>query len=280
MSSAIETHRTFRTSNIAKGLMAVTLCGACSVAFLLPGVIPAFANPHNNSPVEHQRLQGERVILGVVEEVRGEQAKVNTGEGQPRFVPMNIREEKGLPALKEGDRVELTVNDQNLLVDLHLPGETSQHKVVHGALAQPLVTGHDKAVIQTRENTEESYFIRPLARSKVASVPVGAEAIFLIDELNQIVDVTYGSREALNNAQDLEQKKTPLKGNFKKVSGLLKKPLQNGIIAIEQQGQEKEYEVRILIQEKFKNLSPGQSVVLFIDDGNKVTDVSFEKEKS
>ena len=32
---------------------------------------------------------------------------------------------KELPALKRGDRVELTVNDQNLLVDVHLVGESA-----------------------------------------------------------------------------------------------------------------------------------------------------------
>jgi hypothetical protein len=157
--------------------------------------------------------------MGIVEEIRGDQAKVNTGEVQPRYLPMNIRKEKGLPALKEGDKVEMTVNDQNLLVDLHLPGETSQHKKVHGILTQPLVTGHNKAVIQSDEKKEEAFLIRPLARSKVASVPVGAEATFLIDEMNQIVDVTYRSQKEAHKAQGLAEKKSPLKASFKKVSG-------------------------------------------------------------
>jgi hypothetical protein len=218
--------------------------------------------------------------MGTVEEIRGDQAKVNTGEVQSRYVPMNIRKEKGLPELKEGDQVEMTVNDQNLLVDLHLPGETSQHKKIHGSLAQPLVTGHDKAVILSDENKEESFLIRPLARSKVASVPVGAEAIFLIDEMNQIVDVTYRSQKEAHKAQGLAEKKSPLKASFKKVTGVLVQPLQENTISIEENGKEQQYEVRLLIQKKIKNLSSGQSIVLFIDDENKVTDVSFENEKS
>ncbi len=81
----------------------------------------------------HQLISGDRVVLGVVEEVRSEQARIGTGEVQPRFVPMNMRREKGLPDLKEGDLVEITLNDQNLLVDVHMPGESNHHRVVKGS---------------------------------------------------------------------------------------------------------------------------------------------------
>ena len=115
-----------------------------------------------------QLLSGDRVLLGTVEEVRSDQARINTGEGQPRFVPMNVRKDKGLPDLKKGDQVEVTVNDQNLLVDVHKVGESSHHRVIQGQLAEPLDTGHDKAVIRTQEGKEESHLVRPVARSKVA----------------------------------------------------------------------------------------------------------------
>ena len=51
---------------------------------------------------------------------------------------MNVRKDKGLPELKKGDLVEITVNDQNLLVDVHLPGEISHHHVVRGHLLNRL----------------------------------------------------------------------------------------------------------------------------------------------
>ncbi|MEO8326224.1 MAG: hypothetical protein ABI618_10260 [Nitrospirota bacterium] len=227
-----------------------------------------------------ESLSGERVISGTVLEVRGEQAKVDTGEVQYRYLPMNLREEKGLPALKEGDRVEITVNDQNLIVDVHLAGEESHHRIVHGVLVQPLVTGHEKAVIQSKEGQEESHNIRPLARSKVASIPVGAEVIFLIDEMDQIVDVTFENKTEVDKVQNHEKKKSPLKGNFKQVSGILKQPLKDNMISVQQDGKkEQQYEVRTIIQDKFKKLSSGQEVILFVDDENKVTDVSFIEKK-
>ncbi|MGD9852826.1 MAG: hypothetical protein AB7T38_16355 [Nitrospirales bacterium] len=184
------------------------------------------------------------------------------------------------PGIKKGDRVEITVNDQDLIVDLRLEGETPHHKRVHRVLAQPLVTGHDKAVIQSQGRQEESFLISPLARSKVASVPVGAEAIFLIDEMNQIVDVTYGSQEKVEEAQVLAEKKSPPKASFKKVTGVLIQSLHENTISIQENGKEQQHEVRSLIHGRLKSFSSGQSIVLFINDENKVTDVSFEKERS
>jgi TusA-related sulfurtransferase len=223
-----------------------------------------------------QLLPGDRVLIGTVEEVRSGQAKIDTGEVEPRYVPMGVRKEKGLPDLQKGDRIEITVNDQNLLVDVHVVGESSHHLVVQGQLAEPLRTGHDKAVIRKASGQEESHFVRPVARSKVASIPVGVDAVFLIDELNRIVDVTFGSKDAVHQAADLWQKKTPLKGNFSRINVVIVEPLtQNKIAVRTEEGTERPYEVRSLIQKRMEGLSKGDAVVLLLDDENMVTDVAI-----
>lgn len=223
-----------------------------------------------------QLLPGSRILIGTVEEVRSGQARIDTGEVERRFIPMGVRKEKGLPELKKGDRVEITVNDQNLLVDVHVPGESSHHRVVQGQLAGPLVTGHDKAVIRTTSGKEESHFVRPVARSKVASIPVGVETVFLIDELDKIVDVTISSQEAVHRAAELWQKKTPLKGNLSQIPGVILKPLDNNTVFIRtDEGKEQPYEVHPLVQQKLANLSKDDAVVLLVDEENKVTDVAF-----
>ncbi|MCC2640550.1 MAG: exported protein of unknown function [Nitrospira sp.] len=224
-----------------------------------------------------QHLAGNRVLLGTVEEVRSEQARIDTGEGQPRFVPMNVRKDKGLPDLKKGDLVEVTVNDQNLLVDVHKAGESSQHHIVQGQLAGPLETGHDKAVIRTSDGKEQSHFIRPVARSKVAGIPVGADVFFLIDELDKIVDVTFGSKEAAVHSSEQSLKMSPIKGNLSQVRGKIVKPLHDNHIVIKtDEGKERSYEVRPLIQPRLSELSKGDAAVLLVDDEQKVTDVAFE----
>lgn len=256
------------TDGSLKGLLVLVLCGFSWIAS--PGAAAELEPSHG------QLLPGDRVLLGTVEEVRSDQARVDTGELQPRFIPMGVRKEKGLPTLKQGDRVEITVNEQNLLVDVHMAGEASSHKIVEGQLAGNLETGHDKAVIRTSDGAEQSHFIRPVARSKVASVPVGVDAVFLIDELDKIVDVTYGSLEAVHRAAELWQKKTPLKGNLRRVVGVIQKPIDaNTVVIRTEDGNDQRYEVRPLILPRLRTLSTGDAAVLLLDAENQVADVAF-----
>lgn len=245
-----------------------------TLLFLSPASMAVAAGtPDGTHP---QLLAGDRVLLGTVEEVRSDQARINTGEVEPRFLPMNVRKEKRLPALKPGDQVEITVNDQNLLVDVQVPGESSHHRVVRGQLADTLETGHDKAVIRTTKGQEEEHGIRPVTRSKVASIPVGVDAVFLIDSLDNIVDVTFESREAVHRAAELWEKKAPLKGNLGRITGVILTPLKNNTIAIRTDaGTEHRYVVRPLGQQRLAQLAKGQEVVLFIDEEEQVMDVAF-----
>jgi hypothetical protein len=225
---------------------------------------------------DHQFLPRERILLGTVEEVRSDQARINTGEVEPRSLPTNVRKDKRLSELKKGDPVEITVNDQNLLVDVHKPCESSHHRLVRGQLAGVMETGHDKAVIRTTDGTEESHFVRPVARSKVASIPVGADVIFLIDELDKIVDVTM-SLESVHRAAERGQQKSPLKGNLSQVEGVILKPLKDNAIVIRTgDGKEHSYNVCPLIQARLGTLSKGDAAVFLVDEENEVTDVAFQ----
>ncbi len=141
-------------------------------------------------------------------------------------------------------------------------------------------TGHDQAVIRTTDGKEESHLIRPVAKSKVASIPVGADAIFLIDELDKIVDVSMGSVESVHRAADLGQQKSPLKGNLGQVTGVIQTPLKDNTIVIRtEDGKEHSYQVRPLIQPRLATLSKGAGAVLLVDEENKVTDVAFQPKK-
>lgn len=248
-------------------ILTVWLIGAVPVTDALAEVIEA----------DPQLLSENRVLLGTVEEIRSDQAKINTGEGQPRYIPMNVRKDKGLPELKVGDLIEITINDQNLLVDVHKAGEASHHRVVRGRLAEPMPTGHDKAVIRTTEGKEETHLIRPVAKSKVASIPVGADVVFLIDELDKIVDVTMESVESVHRSADLGQQKSPLKGNLEQVTGKILKPLKGNVIVIQTaDGKEHSYQVRSLVQPRLATLSKGDAAMLLVDQESKVTDVAFQ----
>ena len=177
-------------------------------------VLAASGHPDKDTAL----IQGERRVMGTVEEIKGDQIKVNTGEVQPRFIPLNQAREKQLPEIKEGDKIEITVNDQNLIVDYHLvdksghPKAAADHQVIKGRIAKPLAVGHEHAVIQAQDGTEKTYEVRSQARSKIASIPVGVDAVFLVDEMDKIADVTFKDQQAAERAGEVPHKKSPPKG--------------------------------------------------------------------
>ena len=217
-------------------------------------------------------IQGERQLTGVVRKITGEQIEVDAGEVQPRFLSLKESKEKGF-SLNPGDKVEMTVNEQNLVVDYHPFHQQQAHKEIKGRIAQALAVGHEQAVIRTEGGREQSYEIRPLARSKVASIPIGASAIFVIDETNRIIDATI-DQHAAAGAGAME-KKSPPKGAHKRVEGTIVQPLQSDKIRIRSAGgEERPYDVRPIIGKKLEGMKVGQTVILLIDSEGEVIDVA------
>ena len=153
---------------------------------------------------------GHRIFTGTIESIQGDVIKVNTGELQPRFLSLKEAKEKGLPPLGKGDRVQLVVNDQNIVVDYHPAGQGIWHRIIRGQLAQPLPVGQEWAVIRTEEGKEEAFYVRPLARAKVSAIPVNATAVFFTDEAGKVIDATFGSEDVLQHKTS-EWKKSPPK---------------------------------------------------------------------
>jgi hypothetical protein len=218
-------------------------------------------------------IQGDRTLTGTVLEVTSDQIKVNTGEVQPRFLPLSMAKEKGT-TIQKGDQLEIMLNDQNLVVDYHPVGSPGTHKIIQGQLSTALTIGQARAIIRTETGAEEGYEVRPQARSKVAAIPVGVPAAFLIDETNKIADATFGS-EAVARAQAEWQKKSPIKGAHHRVEGTVMRPLTANEITIRtEDGNEQPYQVRSIIQDKLSKVARGQHVILMIDEERQVVDVA------
>ena len=218
-------------------------------------------------------LKGNRSVLATVLAVTSDQIKVDIGEVQPRFLPLKQAQQKGFPQLSEGDDLIVVLNEQNLLVDYHpLDGESSAHTIIRGELTQNLPTGHETAVVKFG-GKEQSFKIRSQVRSKVAALPRGATAIFLIDETNQIADVSLSRQQAAGIAGAHSQ---PIKGQHRQVEGTVTAPLQSNHITIRTtSGADKPYEVRDILQSKIGALRSGDAVVLLVDGDNKVIDVAI-----
>jgi hypothetical protein len=251
----------------------MVIAGLCSIL-----AFPLGAAGSDTGPAV---MQGERHVKGTVEQIKGGQAQLNTGETTPRFIPLKAATEKGFPEIKVGDVIELTINDQNLLVDYHPLDASGQpvghtgHHVLKGQIAQPLVIGHDRVLIRTEDGKETSYQIRTQARSKMASIPVGIDALFMVDETNKIVDVNFANKEAAERAGQVPEDKSPLKGAQQRVLGTVVNPLEKNFVTIRtREGNEQQFEVRPSMRNTIAALPKGEAVVLLIDGDNQVADVA------
>lgn len=222
---------------------------------------------------EKQLLQGDQKVFGRVEAVTGDQIKVNIGEVQPRFLPLKPAEEKNFPEIRPGDDLIIIVNGQNLIVDYHpLDHPSGGHKIVRGVMADTMPVGQERVVIKSKDGQEQSFEVRSQARSKLAAIPVGAPALFLIDETNKVTDATFASLNAARDANP--EDKSSIKGANRQVDGTVVEPLNGDRITIKTGDGERPFEVRELMQGRLSKLSKGESVILLVDKENKVVDIA------
>jgi hypothetical protein len=224
---------------------------------------------------DQQLLQGNQTVFGRVEAVTSDQIKVDIGEVQPRFLPLKPAEEKNFPEIKPGDDLVITVNEQNLIVDYHPVGYASKdHKIVHGAIADTMPVGHERVVIKGTDGKEQSFEVRSQARSKMRSIPVGTPALFLIDETNKVVDATFASMGAVRDAGQRPKDQSSIKHANRQVDGTVVEPLSGDRITIKTGDGERPFEVREIMQERLSSLRKGESVILLVDNENKVVDIA------
>ena len=145
-------------------------------------------------------LPDDRLVVGTVEKVKDGQVKVNTGQLMPRYLLLHEAIDDKMRPLIRGDLVEIWVNAQDLVVDYHPIDELGWHRILRGSLVQSLPVDQECVVIKGDRGKEEAYAVRPLARSKVAAMPIGSCALFLVDKANKIVDATFGDDKALRQA--------------------------------------------------------------------------------
>ncbi len=194
-------------------------------------------------------LPGDRIVVGVVEAVTEDHIKVTTGDVEPRYLPLAMAREKGFPQIKAGDKLRIILNEQNLVVDYHPFDAQGKHKLLRGTLIGPLVIGQDHATIRTQEGKEESFEIRPLARSKTGS-----------------------AREYQAN----EWQGSLPKGAQSRVPATIVRTVEDGKVTIRTEGgKEQVYEIRPFAQEKLKDIRKGGEVILLLDNENKITDVAI-----
>ncbi|HNP82767.1 MAG TPA: hypothetical protein PKN47_15005 [Nitrospira sp.] len=273
--------------NMASRKNARSLIGLLGIAafgiFIAGNSVAEMGTPASEDKQASEQLaKGQRSVIGTVLAITSDQIKVDVGEVQPRFLPLKQAKQKSFARINEGDDLVITLNEQNLIVDFHPltdgPGDTAaQHKIIRGEIAQALVTGQESVVIKA-SGTEQTFPIRSQVRSKVAAIPIGASAIFLIDETNQVADVAFKSLDSVREGKHQEGALSPIKNPHEKVNGKIVIPLgdnKNQITVRTEGGSDRTFEVREMPQKKLVNLKKGELVVLLIDDEKKVIDVAI-----
>jgi hypothetical protein len=266
-----------------KNTVLVIDCVVIAVLLLAPGVAgaqstrPATSSNQGATPRKFNSivLPDDRLVVGVVEEVKDNQIKANTGELEPRFLPQKEETENRRRPLIKGDLVEIWVNDEDVVVDYHPLDTLGWHRMIRGILVQPLAVDQEWAVIKRDKGKEEAYAVRPLARSKVAAMPVGAPALFLRDRANKIVDATFGSQEALARAAE-QWRGSPPMGVDREVAGtMLELKPAEGVTIQATDGARQTFAVWPFVGEQLSKIPKGKAVTLLIDNENKVIDVAF-----
>jgi hypothetical protein len=218
-------------------------------------------------------LPGERLVLGTVEEIVGGMIRVNIGELEPRFLSIKRAVEQGEWPIKKGDRVEIAVSAENLVVDYHPVNAPGWHRMIKGRLAQPLIVGYGWAVIRMEGGKEEAYAVRPLARLKMAAMPIDVPALFLIEETNQILDATFGNEQDLQDRAQEWKRAVPTAPD-RQLEGTMVKPPTIVVTIRGKDGKELPYEVRPFVEERLATVPQNGDVILLLDGENKVTDIA------
>jgi hypothetical protein len=156
------------------------LIGAVVSGTLLVGAA-SFAVAAGKGQGAHKHFKGE-----VIE--KGGELAVKSNEGTTYQLSENEARRQGRQ-FKAGDKVEVTVNENNAIVDVHVEGEKGEHKFVTGKLVH--VGKMNKEIkLQTAEG--EQTFPLLLQETKTKALAEGAEVTVELNEAGTVIDLHKG----------------------------------------------------------------------------------------
>lgn len=220
-------------------------------------------------------LKGQRIEPATVVEVLPGQIAVMSDHLRPRYLPKHED-----ASYTVGDKIEMVINPQNAVVD-YFPAmaDRPKYQILEGRISVSLEIGHEHAVIDAKDGATRAFRIKPVVRSKIASIPVGVQAVFLVDD-GTILDANLADEQAVERAEEQPHAKSPIKGAHRQVAGTLVEPVENDQIRILTRtgNDERAFEVRRHVLKKLTALRGGQAVILLVDRDDKVIDVAIPPE--
>ena len=129
----------------------------------------------------HKHFKGE-----VIE--KGGGLAVKTEQGTTYQLSENEARRQGRQ-FKAGDKVEVSVNENNAIVDVHLEGEKGAHKFVTGKLVH---VGKMKKEIKLQTAEGDQSFPLLLQETKTQNIPEGTEVTVELNEAGTVIDLHKG----------------------------------------------------------------------------------------
>jgi hypothetical protein len=128
---------------------------------------------------------GHKQDTGVVVKMAGGLA-VKAPNGATYQLNKNRSLRRGLEPFKEGDEVDVMVDENNMVIDMHLKGQKAAHKFLTGKLVY-VGKMKKKIKLQTAEGDKEF----PLERLEVKTggIPEGAMVTLELDEAGTVIDL-------------------------------------------------------------------------------------------
>lgn len=191
---------------------------------------------------------------GVVTKVQPSHVTIKTPWGQ-----MTIASTTGPQNLKVGEEVELHVNENNAVVDVHRKGEAVHHHYLTGKL---VYASPDKKAIKLWTPDGEKTFEVKTGKSKLSAVKEGTQVTVELNEDGKVIDVHRVTVEMIFD----EQPRTK-PGYHIQVHGVVDK-IQSGVVTIKAPGGT----YRIPAKSMQSDLKAGDEVTLWINNENMVID--------
>lgn len=162
---------------VAGFLVAVVVSGAV----LLGTASLVGADQKGKGHEAHKHFKGE-----VIE--KGGELVIKTKEGTTYQLSENEARRQGRQ-FKAGDKVEVSVNENNAIVDVHLEGEKGEHKFVTGKL---VYVGQMKKEIKLQTAEGDQTFPLLLQETKTGGLAEGTEVTVELNEAGTVIDLHKG----------------------------------------------------------------------------------------
>jgi hypothetical protein len=159
------------------------------LASMLIGTL--FGLPADASSATEEQHGSHKQVTGVVIQKSGALA-VKAPDGGTYQVNPNVARRHGHEPFKEGDEVTVLVDENNLVIDIHLKGQEAGHQFVTGKL---IYVGKMKKEIKLQTSEGEKVFPLEKLEVKTGAIPEGTQVTVELNEAGTVIDLHRADKD-------------------------------------------------------------------------------------